>query len=130
MILDTTFFLDLIQEDQKAISQAEWMEANTIPERIPAQVVYELYVGGGYSDDPESETRHLDGVLRSRPIVDTTESIAKLAGRMDGQLRKAGDRVSPSDLIIGAIGISFDEPILTRNVNDFERMPAVAVETY
>jgi len=93
-------------------------------------VVYELNVGGGYGDRPDAAVEALDRVLRGRPIVDTRASIARRAGRIDGQLRRDGARLSTSDLIIGAIGLAFDEPVLTRNVDDFERIPGVAVETY
>lgn len=130
MILDTAFFLDLIAGVDGAIGKARAMEAEGWTQRVPAQVVYELYVGVGYTDTPESEVETLSSVLASRPITETTERIAKRAGRMDGRLRAEGERIPSSDLIIGATGIVFDEPVLTRDVDHFERMPGVTVERY
>ncbi|MDX1747385.1 MAG: PIN domain-containing protein [Halobacteriales archaeon] len=130
MILDTSFFIDLIDGDEGAIDMARRLEDNGIPQRIPAQVVYELFVGVGYTDTPDEEVGTLEGVLAARPVVETTEAIAARAGRMDGRLRRDGVRIAVSDLIIGATGLAYDEPVVTRDVEDFERIPGVDVATY
>ena len=130
MILDTTFFLDLIAEDDAAVERALALERDAVPQRIPAQVVYELYVGVGYTDTPDEEAARLAGVLEGRSIVETTAAIAKRAGRIDGELRRDGERLPSSDLLIGATGLAFDEPVLTRNVDHFERIPGVTVVGY
>lgn len=130
MILDTSFFLDLIGGDEGATALAGTMEDDGVPQRIPAQVVYELYVGVGYTDSTDEERRKLEGVLAPRPIVETSEAIAKKAGRIDGRLRREGERVAVNDLLVGATAAVHDEPVVTRNVEDFERVPGVEVETY
>lgn len=130
MILDTSFFLDLVSGNQAAVERAESLEQEAVPQRVPAQVVYELYVGVGYTEAPSAEEEALAGVLASRPVVETTEAIAKRAGRLDGELRRAGERVPTSDLIIGATGLAFDESVLTADVDHFDRMPGVSIVTY
>lgn len=130
MILDTSFFLDLIAGDEGAIERARALEADGVPQRVPAQVVYELYVGVGYTDTPDEEVRTLAGVLSGREIVETTERIAARAGRMDGRLRRDGVRIAVSDLTIGATGVAYDEPVVTRDTADFDRLPGVEVASY
>lgn len=132
MILDTSFLIDLMQAEPSAVAVAERLEAaeNDTPQRIPAQVVYELYIGIGVTDQPDRERRRIQGVLESRPVVSTTDEIARLAGSIDGKLRRDGDHIATSDVIIGATARHFDEPVLTDNVEDFRRIPGVDVRNY
>lgn len=130
MILDTSFFIDLIDGDDGAVERARMLETDGVVQRVPAQVVYELYVGVGYTETPDEEVRRLEGVLAPRPVAKTTEAIAARAGRLDGQLRRDGVRIAVSDLIIGATGLAYNEPIVTRDAQDFERLPGVEVASY
>ncbi len=130
MILDTSFFLDLIDGDQGATAMAAALEDAGVPQRVPVQVVYELYVGVGYTERTEEEVRTLEAVLSGRPTVETTARIAKKAGRIDGRLRRQGERVAVNDIVVGATAAVHDEPVVTRNVEDFERIPGVELAEY
>jgi predicted nucleic acid-binding protein len=127
MILDTSFLIDVMDGDPDALATVDEIEEANHTQRIPAQVVYELYVGVGYTETPQQEVEKIQAVIDTRPVVETTEQIARLAGRIDGQLRKAGDRVAPGDIIIGATARRYDEPVITSNPGDFERLPNVQV---
>ena len=130
MILDISFLIDLMNSDSAALNAADEIEASGVTQHIPAQAVYELYVGVGYTDTSREEQRQIEAVLSSRLIVETTARIARKAGRIDGQLRSEGNRVDSGDLIIGTVGLVLDEPVLTGNPEHFERIPELAVETY
>ena len=80
--------------NEDAVALASEIEGLDAVQRVPAQVVYELYVGVGYTDQSDEEVAKIDRVLAARPIVETTTQIAKLAGRLDGQLRRKGNRVA------------------------------------
>jgi predicted nucleic acid-binding protein len=127
MILDTSFLIDLMNSDPDAVELGDELDAGTQAQRIPAQVVYELYVGVGYTETPATEVEKIRAVLNSRPVVETTTEIARTAGRIDGQLRRSGDRVSPNDIVIGATARRYEEPVVTTNPADFERIPDVMV---
>jgi predicted nucleic acid-binding protein len=130
MILDTAFLIDLMDGDEEAVSTATRIESSGSPQRIPAQVVYELFVGVGYTETPESEIEKIRSVVESRPVVDTTPEIAKLAGRTNGKLKRKGRTVSTGDVIVGATARHYDEPVVTGNPGDFEAIPGVTVERY
>jgi tRNA(fMet)-specific endonuclease VapC len=127
MILDTSFLIDLMNNDPAAVELGDELDAGSRSQRIPAQVVYELYVGVGYTETPAAEVEKIRAVLDSRPVVETTAEVARTAGRIDGQLRRSGDRVSPNDIVIGATARRYDEPVVTTNPADFERIPDVSV---
>ncbi|PSQ47799.1 hypothetical protein BRD15_06610 [Halobacteriales archaeon SW_6_65_15] len=62
-----------------------------------------------------------------------TESIAKRAGFLDGTIeRKFGNEIGPLDAIIAATALEYDEPVVTADVTDFEKVPdpELRVETY
>lgn len=130
MILDTSLLIDLMASDRAAVSLVEDLEDRGVPQRVPAHVLYELYAGVGYSDTSETERDQIVAAVESRPIVETTAAIARLAGRIDGELRAAGRRVESGDVLIGAVARQYDEPVATTNPDDFERLPEVAVRSY
>jgi predicted nucleic acid-binding protein len=129
MILDTSFLIELMNGNPDAIQVAEDIEDQNRTQRIPAQVVYELYVGVGYTDTPATERERTRAVIDSRPVVETTAEIARTAGRIDGQLRREGHRLPPNDVIIGATARQYDEPVVTANPSDFERIPDIEVKS-
>jgi len=127
MILDTSFLIGLMNSDPDAVELGDEIDGQGRTQRIPAQVVYELYVGVGYTKTPAEEVEKVRAVLDARPVVETTAEIARTAGRVDGQLRREGERVSPNDIIIGATARQYEEPIVTSNPSDFERIPGVEI---
>lgn len=130
MILDSSFLIDLMNGDDAAGEAAREIEGSSVPQRVPTQVVYELYVGVGYSENASREVETIQSVLESRPIVDLTGDVAKHAGRIDGRLRREGSRIGQGDIKIAATAIRHDEPVITGNPEDFNRIPDVEVREY
>ncbi|ELZ41266.1 PilT protein domain protein [Halorubrum californiense DSM 19288] len=130
MILDSSFLIDLMNGDDAAMEAAREIEERSVPQRVPAQVVYELYVGVGYSESASREVETIQSVLESRPIIDLTEDVAKHAGRIDGRLRREGSRTGQGGIKIAAAAIRHDEPVITGDPADFDRIPDVEVREY
>lgn len=130
MILDTSFLIDVMNGDRSALAKVDEIETNGIEQVVPAMTLQELYIGVGASDLPKEERRKIELVVETRPIISTSEEIARKAGKIDGQLRKEGRPVNIGDATIGATGIVRDESVLTGDRDHFERIPALDVETY
>lgn len=130
VILDSSFLIDLMNADEDAIAVATELESVDEPQRVPAQVVYELYVGAGYTDRAFEEIDEIQSVLESRPVVPLTDEIARHAGRIDGRLRRDGNRIGQGDVTIAATAIRHDEAVVTGNPRDFRRIPDVIVRDY
>lgn len=131
MILDTTFVEDVARGNPDAVAMAERLATQGIPERLSAMTLYELYWGVGYTDTPDAEIDRIDAVLDTKEVYDVTPPIARKAGRIAGQLTRNGTPLhDPGDELIAATGIVHDEPILTRNVDHFDRIDGLRVETY
>jgi len=128
MILDTAFLLDLKDGDHAAFDRAtELYETETI-QRIALPSVMELHYGAAFVES-DDERRRIENLLGMYPIAPMDVDVARRAGEMVAAAdREAGGTsgVDNEDALIAATAERFDEPVLTRNVADFE---ALGVET-
>lgn len=129
MLLDTSFLIDLMNGDEEAVEKARELETDLVQQRLSAMTLFELYYGVARSVDGEAEREEVQDVLASKPVHPADVPVMRKAGRMAGALADDGTPVGDGDAIIGATAEVVDEPVLTRNVDDFERL-GVDVETY
>lgn len=131
MILDTSFLLDVMASDEAALARAEEIETTDVSARLSSMTVYELYYGVEIADVSADEQRRVDRAVDAYPIVDPDETIMRKAGRIDAELDRSGRSLDDdADVIIGATGVVLEVPVLTRNVDHFDRIPDLVVETY
>ena len=129
MLLDTSFLIDLMNGDDDAVEKAKELERNLVQQRLSAMTVFELYYGVGRVSRPEAERKKIEKVIASKPIHPADSTVMRKAGRLSGELMNDGNAVGDGDVIIGATADVLEEPVLTRNVDDIERL-GVDVETY
>lgn len=129
MLLDTAFLIDLLRGDEGAIEKATELEETLVQQRLSAMTLFELYYGVARSRQSDEERERIENVLASKPVYPADTAVMRKAGRLSGELANDGNTVADGDVIIGATADIIDEPVLTRNVDDFERL-GVAVETY
>lgn len=133
MILDTAFVIELLRENQRAIEKGTALADNGIPQRIPVPVLYELQYGvemAGMSD----ERRAVENLSELYPVVGITEELCREAARRAAAADRAAGGVDQSGLddidpMVAAVADAVDEPVLTRDTDDFERL-GVAVESF
>ncbi|ESS09114.1 MAG: putative nucleic acid-binding protein, contains PIN domain protein [uncultured archaeon A07HN63] len=133
MILDTTFIISLFKQNADAFAKGnELVDSGTV-QRLPSPVLYELEYGAEIGGDG-AEKRAIGNLAQLYPIIEITERLARKAGRLcaaadseAGGVDQAGiDNIDP---LIAAVADDYDEPVLTRNATDFEKL-GVAVVTY
>jgi tRNA(fMet)-specific endonuclease VapC len=130
MLLDTTFLIDLMNGKGAAVETARQLEADLVQQRLSAMTLFELYYGVARADTPAAEREAVENVLASKPVHPADTAVMRKAGRLAGELANEGQPVGDGDVIVGATALVVDEPVLTRNVDDFERLDGVEVETY
>lgn len=129
MLLDTSFLIDLMNGDEAAIEKARELETDLIQQRISSMTFFELYYGVARAIDSESEREKIENVLASKPTHPADTAVMRKAGRLAGELQNNGTPVGDGDVIIGATAAVIEEPVLTRNVDDFDRLD-VEIEPY
>ena len=133
MILDSSFLIDVQRGSRRAIDLAMSIESEDQPTRVPFVVIYELFMGVGKGTETEKNRRLVQRVLDRFSSVPATEPIVKRAGYLDGVVqRKFGGKIGTADAIVAATALEYDEPVVTDNVRDFQRVPSaeLRVETY
>lgn len=129
MLLDTSFLIDLLNGQEGAVEKAKELEANLVQQRLSAMTLFELYYGVARASRSEAERETVESVLASKPIHPADTAVMRKAGRLSGELANDGTPIGDGDVIIAATAQIVDEPVLTRNESDFERL-GVDIESY
>jgi predicted nucleic acid-binding protein len=129
VLLDTSFLMDVMNGDDDAVTRAQQLEGDLVQQRLSSMTLFELYYGVARAETSEAERERVETVLESKPVHPADTVVMRKAGRLAGELANDGTPVGDGDVIIAATADVVDEPVLTRNVEDFERL-GVDVETY
>jgi tRNA(fMet)-specific endonuclease VapC len=134
MILDTSFFIRLQEQDSGALQKARIVQSADVPLRIPSAVLYELYISVGKAENQQymvKNQRALQRLIGSKPVVEMTSDIAKRAGVLEGSRQKSDTKPSLGsvDAIVAATAQFFNEPIICED-SDFSDIPGVSVESF
>ena len=129
VLLDTSFLIDLMNGDSAAVEKSLELERNLIQQRLSSMTLFELYYGVARSEQSADERQKIEAVLASKPIHPADTAVMRKAGRLSGELMNDGAPVGDGDIIIAATAAIVDEPVLTRNIDDFERLD-VDIELY
>lgn len=133
MILETTFCIDLLREQNRRApgpATAKLAELGARPLYLPLFVLCELHAGARLSANPHREMRRVEffsgrlGLL----LPDATFPVAY--GEAESFLRKSGTAIPTMDLLIGVLAKCHGLPLLTRDVSHFARIPGLVVESY
>ncbi|WP_053947159.1 PIN domain-containing protein [Halolamina sediminis] len=123
MILDTNFLIDIDANRPEAIEKAREIEDAGVPRRVPHVVVFELWTAVGKGNETEANRRKFERVLDGLPRAETTDSIVKRAGEIEGRVQAADPNdsgVGVADAVIAATAVHLGEPVVTDD-GDFRR---------
>jgi tRNA(fMet)-specific endonuclease VapC len=128
MIVDTTFLIDLEREiarRQSGPAMAFLVHNQTQTMRLSVITLGEL--AEGY-EDPAAPG--LEELIAPYEIIEITRSIGKRYAAISRILRALGSRLGDNDLWIGATALDVNEPLVTRDLDHFSRIPGLSVMGY
>lgn len=101
---------------------------------ISVITVSELYLGIHLAPDNASRIRReafVETIVRTVPILSFTEDVAKIYSRLYAIFLKPRNKSANNvhDLQIAATALSHGYPVLTSNVDDFEKIPGLKILT-
>ncbi|MFB6099989.1 MAG: PIN domain-containing protein [Candidatus Nanohalobium sp.] len=132
MILDTSFVIDLMKGEKKALNKLEELKENEVSVRITSLTGYELYLGVKNLDKPEKEKdkieAFMDKVLGER--VPYRWDHGKKSAEIQSKLKDQGEMIDLPDILIASVAAETGEKILTRNGKHFEKVEGIEVESY
>jgi tRNA(fMet)-specific endonuclease VapC len=130
MLADTTFLIDLMKADDKALAKAKELEAASIPVLVGAPSIFKLYVGVGLSIKTTEEREKVLGVLKSLTHLPLDQQAATRAGLIYAQRSKEGVEMDPEDAMLAGIAVENHETVITRNRRHFLGIPDLKLEAY
>lgn len=130
MIEDTSFIIDLLQEDPDAVEYLHRIENANRPEKIASITVLELYEAVPQLSIPERRQQKILDVLDTRHVITAATPVMRKAGKISGSLIARGEEIDREDCLVGASALLHDEPVVTRNTDHFDRIDGLTVETY
>jgi tRNA(fMet)-specific endonuclease VapC len=133
MILDTTFFVDVLRGDVRDNPTAEEYIENMDAAgtgKISSVSVMELWEGIHLAEATTTERTRVEELIEGIYELPFDRDVAMFAGELSAALISQGEPIEDSDVMIGATALVHDEPVLTRTVKHFERIDGLDIHTY
>ena len=129
MILDTTFLVDVLRgSDDVVDAMAEIDEAGT--GAVSSVSVMEVWEGVLLTTSSDRERRRVKQLLEEVRELEFDRACALRAGEISATLRQAGEQLEAPDVMIAATALAHDMPVVTHNVDHFERVEDLEILTY
>ena len=98
MILDTTFVIDVMNDDEEAIEVYREAEAAGQQQYLSSVTVLELYEGVARAIDSAAERERVRDVIDTRSVRSADRTVMAKAGRIGGELITGGYGNRPEGL--------------------------------
>lgn len=129
MLLDSTFLHDLIRAETAAVTKLDELVDDETAITVSPLTVYE--VGIGLRSDAASLRERFQGVVDEIETAPLGVRQAERALAIQHRLLDRGERIGAVDVLLAGTAATLSDPrILTRKVDEFERVGAIDVETY
>jgi len=130
--LDTTFLVDLLREARRGPGPATALLARLADQELAISVhaLCELHAGAELSNDPQRERQSIQRICSALSLRPAGDALAPVYGRLLAHLQKLGKSIATMDLLIAAAALVDEAPVVTRNLDHFQRVPGLEVQTY
>jgi tRNA(fMet)-specific endonuclease VapC len=128
VILDSTFINDLVRGRADADSVLDDLIDAGTPVAMSSLTVFE--VGVGLRGEAEQYRLRFSTVTDELEVVPLGVGAARRALAVQRDLYDRGEPIGAVDVLIAATAAERGEDVLTRNVDEFNRVDGIEVETY
>lgn len=126
-ILDTDFLIPLFRGAKDAVSKSKELEVEdlAITSISAFEMLFQAYWAGR-----EKEIMQTKRFLLSYDVFGLDSKSADIAAKTYADILHKGKDAGLKDLFIAAIALSYNAPILTRNVKHFKNVEGLEVEEW
>jgi tRNA(fMet)-specific endonuclease VapC len=127
-LLDTDTIIFLLKGNQSVANHIRRVG----DEHIATTVINlaELYFGAFNSMHVEENVRAVDGLRFATRIVEFETGAAVIFGKMKAMLKRQGNLVNDSDLLIAAVALFTQSVLVTNNTRHFTRIDGLRCENW
>ena len=129
MILDTSFLIAVLRGDSGVESWESKLEEAGGGTVTPISVM-ELWEGIHRSKSSKTEREEVKRLLTGLNEAPFNRAAAMRAGEISAKLTANGNTIDIEDIMIGAVALERNCPVLTGNPKHFNRIPDLVVESY
>jgi predicted nucleic acid-binding protein len=129
VLLDTTFLIELLRENEDALRKLTEYETNEIIISTTVINILELYRGAYISDRTNENLCKAKKLLTGFQILNLDEPVYEIFALLSAELHLKGQSIKSFDELIAAIALYNNEPILTKD-NHFKKVQNLEVITY
>ncbi|MBD2067887.1 type II toxin-antitoxin system VapC family toxin [Leptolyngbya sp. FACHB-671] len=94
---------------------------------IPTIVLFELQVGIAKSTSPTKRIQQLQQLLSHVSLISFDREAALYAATIRAQLEQQGIPIGQIDVLIAGTAIALQATLVTHNINEFGRVPGLAI---
>lgn len=128
MLLDSTFINDLVRGRADADRTLDELIDQGSPVALSSLTVFE--VGIGLRGEAKQHRQQFSAVIDEIETADLGVAETRRALSIQRDLYACGEPIGAVDVLIAGTAAERGENVLTRNVDEFERVDAIGVETY
>jgi len=128
-LLDTNVCIAFLNGRDKGVrDKLLAMDPETV--RLCSVVRAELLYGARNSDHVDANLGRLKEFLAAFESLPFDDACADHYGIVRAQLRRGGQMIGPNDLLIATIALANDQTLITRNQQEFHRIPGLRVVSW
>ena len=129
VVLDTDLLIALLRGNEEAIEKIKNIEEQG--EVYTTSITsYELYKGVYLSSDTAKNLIQVNNLLNNIKILYFDLESSKISAKIYSYLKKKGALTNIMDQMIGAIAISKNEALTTRNLKHYKNIPNLRIESW
>ncbi|MHA2370284.1 MAG: PIN domain-containing protein [Candidatus Hodarchaeales archaeon] len=129
--LDSDFLVALLREYPDAIQKAEDLEKESHSLATTAMNALELYVGiMGVDGVSSARVERTEELIESLEILPLGQQAARRSAGIMNSLEKLGQPIGVKDTIVAGIALENRVPVMTRNIDHFERVTGLTILTW
>ena len=126
-LLDTSVCVPLVNGSEKALrDRVLGLRPDAVA--ISSVVKAELYFGAYHSPRVAENMARVERFCRGLESLPFDDESARHYGGIRAQLQREGRPIGANDLLIAATALASDRTLVTRNLEEFRRVPGLRVE--
>ena len=121
--LDSDILINFFRKDKETVEKIELLKDKEV---LFTTSINSFEILRGFSKIDKTDA--VNKFLLTLKILDFDFDASQKAAELSEILRKQGNPLDPMDLMIASISIMNNQPLLTRNIKHFNRIPGLTIQ--